>query len=190
MAAKTPEGKLQARVIAWTLKRHVTAIRLSFRRGVTAGWPDILFLLPGGCPLFIEFKAPGKKPTPLQEQRLKQLHELGYAATWTDNFDAACAFIASAMESATVHAAGSRSLDDPYVGGFSAGPWTRKDLDYASSVFSTQKPWSLLSHVGSGAAESLPPSVEAGRPEVDRVPSPENDFAARAEKAAAPKGRL
>lgn len=31
------------------------------------GVPDRLFISPGGKVFFIEFKAPGKKPTPLQE---------------------------------------------------------------------------------------------------------------------------
>src|SRR5690606_35937510 len=30
------------------------------------GYPDRLFLIPGGRPLFIEFKRPGEEPTPRQ----------------------------------------------------------------------------------------------------------------------------
>src|SRR5690606_14277269 len=30
------------------------------------GYPDRLFLIPGGRPLFIEFKRPGERPTPRQ----------------------------------------------------------------------------------------------------------------------------
>lgn len=42
------------------------------------GIPDRLVLLPYGRSAFFELKRPGKKPTPLQEIKHKQLRELGY----------------------------------------------------------------------------------------------------------------
>lgn len=48
------------------------------------GWPDRMFMVPR-CPAFVEFKRPGEKPTKLQEWRLQELRELGYAAEWFDN---------------------------------------------------------------------------------------------------------
>ena len=42
------------------------------------GMPDRLVLLPGGSIAFVEVKAPGRKPRPLQEKRHKQLRELGF----------------------------------------------------------------------------------------------------------------
>lgn len=42
------------------------------------GIPDRLVLLPGGHIAFVEVKAPGKKPRPLQEARLRQLGMLGF----------------------------------------------------------------------------------------------------------------
>ena len=44
----------------------------------TAGMPDRLLLLPGGRILFVEVKAPGKKPHPLQKHRHEQLRALGF----------------------------------------------------------------------------------------------------------------
>jgi hypothetical protein len=44
----------------------------------TDGMPDRLVLLPGGCMGFVEVKAPGKKPRPLQEKRLQGLRDLGF----------------------------------------------------------------------------------------------------------------
>lgn len=41
------------------------------------GQPDRMFLFDGRV-MFIEFKAPGKKPTPLQERWLRQLDEAGF----------------------------------------------------------------------------------------------------------------
>ena len=42
------------------------------------GMPDRLVLLPDGKVGFVEVKAPGKEPRPLQTQRHKQLRALGF----------------------------------------------------------------------------------------------------------------
>lgn len=44
-----------------------------------AGIPDRLVLLPGGRMAFVELKAPGKRPRPLQFMRHKQLRKIGYS---------------------------------------------------------------------------------------------------------------
>ena len=44
----------------------------------TDGMPDRMILLPKGHIGFVEVKAPGKKPRPLQERRHKQLRNLGF----------------------------------------------------------------------------------------------------------------
>lgn len=42
------------------------------------GVPDRIVLLPGGCMAFVEVKAPGEKPRPLQTSRHKLLRRLGF----------------------------------------------------------------------------------------------------------------
>ncbi|WP_417341197.1 VRR-NUC domain-containing protein [Evtepia gabavorous] len=42
------------------------------------GMPDRLALLPGERMAFVEVKAPGKKPRPLQEARHRMLRRLGF----------------------------------------------------------------------------------------------------------------
>lgn len=42
------------------------------------GMPDRLVLLPGGLMAFVEVKAPGKKPRPLQLRRHDELRRLGF----------------------------------------------------------------------------------------------------------------
>lgn len=68
------------------------AIEQKFREAVKAiggvavkftspGWdgmPDRLALLPGGRMAFVEVKAPGEKPRPLQEARHRMLRRLGF----------------------------------------------------------------------------------------------------------------
>lgn len=42
------------------------------------GMPDRMVLLPGGRLGFVEVKAPGRKPRPIQELRHRQLRQLGF----------------------------------------------------------------------------------------------------------------
>ncbi len=49
------------------------------------GMPDRLLLLPGGKIAFVETKATGKKPRPLQKRRKKQLEELGFTVDLLDD---------------------------------------------------------------------------------------------------------
>lgn len=44
----------------------------------TVGWPDRIVILPDGKFGFVEVKAPGEKPRPIQIHRHNQLMQLGY----------------------------------------------------------------------------------------------------------------
>lgn len=51
------------------------------RKFVSPGWSgaqDRLILLPGGRVMFVEVKAPGKKPRPLQVRRARELTAMGF----------------------------------------------------------------------------------------------------------------
>jgi Holliday junction resolvase len=48
------------------------------------GIPDRLFLRKGVA-VFVEFKAPGKRPTELQTSWIKRLTENGFFATWVSS---------------------------------------------------------------------------------------------------------
>ena len=57
---------------------------------VSPGWsgaPDRIVLLPGGKIGFVEVKAPGKKPRPLQIWRKKQLEALGFKVFVLDGLE-------------------------------------------------------------------------------------------------------
>lgn len=49
------------------------------------GWPDRLVLMPGGKIAFVELKATGEKPRPLQLQRHAQLRDLGFSVFVVDD---------------------------------------------------------------------------------------------------------
>ena len=49
------------------------------------GMPDRIVLLPGGRMAFVEVKAPGKIPRPLQEARHRMLRALGFAVYVIDD---------------------------------------------------------------------------------------------------------
>ena len=59
----------------------------------TAGMPDRLVLLPGRRIAFVEFKAPGKKPRPLQQKRINELQKLGFRAVCLDSYRKVNAFL-------------------------------------------------------------------------------------------------
>lgn len=51
----------------------------------TDGMPDRMVLLPEAHIGFVEVKAPGKKPRPLQERRHKELQALGFTVSVLDD---------------------------------------------------------------------------------------------------------
>jgi hypothetical protein len=76
-----------------TIERTVTLhakrlgwISLKLSGAHDRGKPDRMYLR-RGVTVFIEFKAPGKLPTALQNKWIKDLREAGFKATWIDNFE-------------------------------------------------------------------------------------------------------
>jgi hypothetical protein len=102
----TPEAKVRDPVVRWAKGLGVEHQRMSFRPGVKRAFPDDMFLIPGGRPLFWEFKAPGKEPTPLQAHRIQRLAELGYDVGWSSDSDAARSAILLALDAAALHGPG------------------------------------------------------------------------------------
>jgi hypothetical protein len=62
------------------------------------GWPDRMFLIPGGRPLFIEFKKPGEEPEPLQKKRHRYLRKQGYHVEVCTTFNTALGHIIRAVD--------------------------------------------------------------------------------------------
>lgn len=72
-------------VTRWAKKRGVKWLRITLMPGAERGWPDHVFLVPGGAPVMFEFKKPGEGPSEIQKVRLEYLHENGYAAFCVDD---------------------------------------------------------------------------------------------------------
>ena len=81
MLEKVIEKKLVAAV------KKMGGIAAKFVSPGLDGMPDRLVLLPNGNMAFVELKAPGKKPRPLQLRRIKQLQQLGFACYVIDKDD-------------------------------------------------------------------------------------------------------
>ena len=64
------------------------------------GWPDRMFVIPGGRPLFIEFKVPGGKLSKRQFYIHKVLEVFGYQVQTHDNEESAIRAISEAIRSA------------------------------------------------------------------------------------------
>lgn len=58
-----------------------------------AGVPDRLVLLPGGRVVFVELKAPGKKPTELQQAQINKIRALGFKVVVIDSKEGVDEFI-------------------------------------------------------------------------------------------------
>jgi len=52
-----------------------------------------MVVFPGGQIVFVEVKAPGKKPTPLQQVKIKELQGFGCIASYADSKDGIDAII-------------------------------------------------------------------------------------------------
>ena len=79
MREKTIEQKLVSAV------RAKGGIAPKFVSPSFDGMPDRLVLLPDGKCGFVEVKAPGRKPRPLQETRIRLLRRLGFSVFVLDD---------------------------------------------------------------------------------------------------------
>lgn len=66
---------------------------LKFSSPNNRGVPDRICLFPGGRMMFLEVKAPGKKPTALQLKTLERYRDLGHRAEWADSVERATRYI-------------------------------------------------------------------------------------------------
>ena len=86
------ERTIEGRVVEWARKRGWKVKKMN---GLgDRGWPDRLFVGPGGICAFIEFKKPGGKLTPLQQDTINELRSLKQNVVWADAPEDAIEYLA------------------------------------------------------------------------------------------------
>jgi hypothetical protein len=98
MLEKTIENAVARRAL------ELGVVSVKFTPAGQRGYPDRLFFIRGGRPLFIEFKRPGSKLDTLQKHRINLLKELGYDVETHDNATDAIRAIERAVYRASVSA--------------------------------------------------------------------------------------
>lgn len=85
------ESVLKRRCGAWLREAYPGSEIYHLNVKAVAGFPDSLVVVPrpDRCRLMlVEFKVPGKKPTPAQALMLERMQKAGVDAFWVDNQDA------------------------------------------------------------------------------------------------------
>ena len=82
--------------------RDLDGYALKFVSPGLAGVPDRIVLLPGGRLFFVELKAPGQKPRPVQRHRMETLRSLGFTVEVLDDPAQIPSLLSRAMESPSV----------------------------------------------------------------------------------------
>ena len=77
--------------------RHNGGVCWKFTSPGTAGVPDRIILMPEGRIAFVEVKAPGEKPRPLQLSRHRLLRRLGFQVYVLDTLEDIDKFIKEVM---------------------------------------------------------------------------------------------
>jgi len=80
------ESKLESKLVS-----HITilgGIAYKFASPNRKGVPDRLCIMPNGRAFFVELKAPGKAPTPLQRHEHELLRALGHTVLVIDSVEA------------------------------------------------------------------------------------------------------
>lgn len=60
-------------------------LALKYASSTTVGFPDRLLLWPNGVAMWAEIKSRGKRPTAMQQHRIRQLREMGFKVWVVDS---------------------------------------------------------------------------------------------------------
>lgn len=85
------ESQLEGKLARYAKSRG--CLTYKFSSPANRGVPDRIFIGPTGAVLFLEVKAPGKKPTALQSKHLADINRNKCSAEWADNFEDGRRFI-------------------------------------------------------------------------------------------------
>ena len=117
------ESKIEHRVNLDSARVGILHLKL---RPHVVGYPDDLYLREWPYIRFIEYKAPGRAPAPIQERRIADLRRRGYPVEVIDDVDNGLAF----LDASIVPGASSGAMLESGVPGAPSFPWTWKDYNY------------------------------------------------------------
>lgn len=117
------------------------------------GYPDRIFLYRGRA-MFIELKATGKRPRPLQAERIRELREYGFKAECYDNLEDAITSIQSALFPSGWNPLG----DQPSLRGIPLGSGAGEDDDHVLGIYD-----STAGRHGAEDVGGLPPEARVQR---------------------------
>lgn len=80
----TPEAKVIEQIKKWVKDRGGMCVKIYQTGFSLVGFPDLAVILTKGT-YFVEVKAAGKHPEPIQYQRIKEINEAGGRAFWCDS---------------------------------------------------------------------------------------------------------
>lgn len=80
------EKEIEKKICEYATKKH-NAICYKFTSPNRRSVPDRMVVFPHGLVIFIEFKAPGKTPTPAQEREIARLQEREQTVLVIDNVE-------------------------------------------------------------------------------------------------------
>lgn len=95
------EAELEKRLGEYARRRG--CLYYKFSSPGNRGVPDRQIIAPNGRILFLELKAPGNKPTALQQREIRRLREHNQNATWTDSLDHGKALIDGLVEAPPIN---------------------------------------------------------------------------------------
>lgn len=93
------ESKVESKVAKDALLKY-GVFSIKIKSAQERSYPDRLFLIPGGKPLFIEFKRQGEDPDSRQELIHERLRYAGYDVQVHDRHNMAMAAIKAALDAA------------------------------------------------------------------------------------------
>ena len=79
------EKEIERKLVMRTTQRG--GVALKFVSPGCIGVPDRIVLLPGGHLGFVELKAPGQQPSPIQVRRIQQMRAMGFKVFVVDGVE-------------------------------------------------------------------------------------------------------
>ncbi len=85
------ERDIERKLVMETVRRR--GVALKFVSPGCIGVPDRIVMLPDGKMGFVELKAPGKKPRPIQVRRIQQMRKMGFKVFVIDGVEQICSVL-------------------------------------------------------------------------------------------------